>query len=230
MLKLVAVKGDLAPEDPSGAKFFTFDNISLNSAGQVAFSATLLGSGVTNANKRGIWAQTLGGALELIVREGQTIEVAPGTTRTVASLAMAPGGTTEDGFGNSFNNRGSLAFAATFTDGSKGVFVSDVVKSSPGDFDGDLDVDGTDFLAWQRGAGDAAGGHPGNGDANDDGIVNAADLAIWKTKFGAPVPAASAATAVPEPGAVALIAWLIPAVCRARRPASHGLASPSRSS
>jgi hypothetical protein len=68
--------------------FQAFDNLSLNSSGQVAFSATLLGEGVTEANNKGIWAQTLGGTLKLIVREGQTIEVAAGSMRTVASLAM----------------------------------------------------------------------------------------------------------------------------------------------
>lgn len=213
-LKLVAARAAVAPEGPAGAIFDAFDNISLNSAGQVAFSATLVGDGVTDANNRGIWAQTLGGALKLVVREGQTLEIAPGTTRTVASLAMAPGGTPEDGFGNSFNNRGLLAFAATFTDGTSGVFVSDAVKSATGDFDGDLDVDGADFLAWQRGSRIPGAGHPGNGDANDDGIINDADLAVWKTKF-AGAPAVDAATNVPEPSALALLAGMFaPAVCR----------------
>lgn len=216
-LNLVAARAAIAPEGPAGAIFDAFDNLSLNSAGQVAFSATLVGDGVTDANNRGIWAQTLGGALKLVVREGQTLEIAPGTTRTVASLAMAPGGTPEDGFGNSFNNRGLLAFAATFTDGTSGLFVSDVVKSATGDFDGDLDVDGADFLAWQRGSRTPGAGHPGNGDANDDGIINDADLAVWKTKFGG-APAVDAATNVPEPSGLVLVAgMLVPAVCRRLR-------------
>jgi hypothetical protein len=97
------------------------------------------------------------------------------------------------------------------------VFVSDVVKSSPGDFDGDLDVDGADFLAWQRGSRIPGAGHPGSGDANDDGTVNDADLAVWKTKFGT-APAVGATASVPEPGAFALLVGMIaPAVCRGLR-------------
>ena len=53
------------------------------------------------------------------------------------------------------------------------------------DFDGDLDVDGADFLAWQRGlgsSGPAATKNLGNADGDDD--VDATDLAAWKAAFG----------------------------------------------
>ncbi len=57
----------------------------------------------------------------------------------------------------------------------------------PGDFDSDGDVDGADFLVWQRGFGDG---------------YDVSDLAVWKSNFGAPgaLSTASGATAaVPEP-------------------------------
>ncbi len=41
---------------------------------------------------------------------------------------------------------------------------------------------GADFLAWQRGVGGEAS--LANGDANADGVVDAADLAIWSEQFG----------------------------------------------
>jgi hypothetical protein len=55
-----------------------------------------------------------------------------------------------------------------------------------GDFDADADVDGADFLLWQRGQG---------------AEYDASHLAQWTTAFGAPV-----AAAVPEPAAALLAA------------------------
>jgi len=57
-----------------------------------------------------------------------------------------------------------------------------------GDFEQDGDVDGGDFLEWQRGLGDA---------------YDAADLADWAAQFGG---AASAVTVVPEPSAWSFVA------------------------
>ncbi|MBA3484221.1 MAG: right-handed parallel beta-helix repeat-containing protein, partial [Pirellulales bacterium] len=50
------------------------------------------------------------------------------------------------------------------------------------DFDGDDDVDGADFLTWQRGLGGPA--TPANGNATNDGAVDGADLAVWAIQFG----------------------------------------------
>lgn len=70
------------------------------------------------------------------------------------------------------------------------------------DFDGDGDVDGRDFLIWQRGFGGPAS--LATGDANSDGQVNELDLAIWQDQYGNP-PEVSGVTAVPEPGSLVLI-------------------------
>jgi hypothetical protein len=70
-------------------------------------------------------------------------------------------------------------------------FVS--VTAPSADFDEDGDVDGQDFLAWQR----------GDGDADGNGVVDAADLAIWTQQFGLGESLA-ANSAVPEPTACAL--------------------------
>ncbi|MEQ8211053.1 MAG: FG-GAP-like repeat-containing protein [Lacipirellulaceae bacterium] len=53
-----------------------------------------------------------------------------------------------------------------------------------GDFDTDDDVDGFDFLTWQRGFGVTSGATVADGDANNDGAVNGFDLALWKTNYG----------------------------------------------
>jgi hypothetical protein len=63
-----------------------------------------------------------------------------------------------------------------------------------GDFDGDGQVDGHDFLTWQRGVG-ATGATPEQGDANGDGVIDGADLAVWQGQFGPTPPAAAAASA-----------------------------------
>lgn len=56
---------------------------------------------------------------------------------------------------------------------------------TPGDFDGDSDVDGSDLLAWQRGFGITSGAAVSGGDANGDGAVGAADLSYWQANYGA---------------------------------------------
>ncbi len=66
------------------------------------------------------------------------------------------------------------------------------------DFDADLEVTGSDFLAWQRGVG--TGSLHSEGDANNSGTVDGSDLALWESQFGVPAGApVSALAAVPEP-------------------------------
>jgi autotransporter-associated beta strand protein len=64
-----------------------------------------------------------------------------------------------------------------------------VVSALSGDFDFDGDVDGNDFLRWQRGQ------SPNNGSAGD--------LAIWRGNFGQHL-AAAASAAVPEPASAGM--------------------------
>jgi len=58
------------------------------------------------------------------------------------------------------------------------------------DFNGDLDVDGADFLAWQRGFGTTSGATLEEGDANVDGAVDEVDLLVWQGQFGQTPPPA----------------------------------------
>ena len=68
------------------------------------------------------------------------------------------------------------------------------------DFDGDGDIDGADFLTWQRNLG--SGTSPPQGDADNDGDVDGEDLVVWETQYG-DSPNSIAAT-VPEPSALFL--------------------------
>ena len=58
------------------------------------------------------------------------------------------------------------------------------VVASP-DFDGDGNVDGSDFLTWQRGLGKSGNAVAADGDANGDQNVDGADLSAWIAQFGA---------------------------------------------
>lgn len=74
------------------------------------------------------------------------------------------------------------------------------------DFDDDGDVDGDDYLVWQRNTGVTVG-YGSDGDANHNGLVDKLDLGIWEDQYGTqPPPLTSASTAVPESAAATLFA------------------------
>ena len=80
------------------------------------------------------------------------------------------------------------------------------VPSDDADFDGDGDIDGTDFLVWQQGSGTTGtpGTLLGQGDANGDGTVDGLDLGVWETQYGT-TAIVSASAAVPEPSSLMLL-------------------------
>jgi len=125
-LALVAREGSTAP-GTSDLNFISFGAPSLNGAGQTAFVGRLTGTGVGNSNDRGIWAEDPLGVLKLIARTGDMLDVDDGLGidfRTINGLSFVGNG---DGRPSSFNNLGQLAFLATFTDGTSGIFVSNLV-------------------------------------------------------------------------------------------------------
>jgi hypothetical protein len=119
--------------------------------------------------------------LQLIARTGTQMDVddGPGVDlRTINSLYF-----------NSINDVGQVAFAAHFVGGLQGFFVSNAVASA--DFDHDGDVDGRDFLVWQRG-GSPAPRSTGN-------------LSLWQEQYAAAGGSLTAAVQVPEPGTSSLL-------------------------
>ena len=83
---------------------------------------------------------------------------------------------------------GEGSFLVTYDSASDAVVLSDFALSAVnGDYNGDGDVDGSDFLAWQR----------------DDG--SALGLSVWTNNYGVDGSLASV-TAVPEPGTALLLA------------------------
>ncbi len=182
VLRLVAREGDPAPGTALAFPEFQFWAVVLNGNGQTAFMGDI------SPSTTGLWAEDLQGNLELIAIEGGDIDVDDGPgidLRTISQLDAFRYGNSgnEDGRPSGFNDLGQVVFRAAFTDGSSGIFVSNSVAlpTAYGDFDADGDVDGADFLAWQRNDGTSAG------------------LNAWQNNFGSVTSPISSATQIPEP-------------------------------
>jgi hypothetical protein len=189
-LSAAVVTGIHAPGTPDGVTFSGFggaaSELALNNAGQIAFFASTNGPAGSGG---GIWATEQSGAIQLIARNGELLEVAPGDFRTISRIdkIFYP---TAHNFSTGFNDLGQVAFEARFTDGTSGVFVSNkVAHGLPGDFNGDLIVDAADYVAWRK-----------------TGLMEA-QYGAWRANFGDSLSASSNAPngAVPEPSVLALL-------------------------
>jgi len=89
-----------------------------------------------------------------------------------------------------------------------------------GDYDGDGTVDASDYTVWRNSLGAMGSNLPADGDGN--GKIDAVDYTIWRNNFGQSIGQGSAAasSAVPEPSSplLVLLATLVGALTRPRRP------------
>jgi hypothetical protein len=108
------------------------------------------------------------------------------------------------------------------------LFVTDLIRTVPGDFNLDGVVDAADYTVWRDALGSASNAIV---DANYDGLVDAADYAIWRSAFGfarQPIGSlASSSTVVPEPTPLLLLAMATAILlcshhCRLQRFMQHG--------
>jgi len=187
---MVVRTGDHAPGTPTGIKFSDLTFPKLSSVSQTLFSATLTGPGVTSSNNKGLWAEDATSNLTLVARTGDSLDVDAGPDIDLRTIGFLDRG--------AINDLGQVLFSAGFTDGSSGAFVVDLSNSDSADFDGDGQVSGADFLAWQRGVSPIA--------------LSAEDLSLWQSQFGT-TSGLSSVTAIPEPSslivvALGLIAWV----------------------
>ncbi|HKE02048.1 MAG TPA: choice-of-anchor tandem repeat NxxGxxAF-containing protein [Planctomycetota bacterium] len=136
-LKLIARGGDAPPGAPAGMTFTTntfgivptFGSMAMNASGQVAFDAFLAGPGLPDFQRKGLYATDPKGTLVKILQPGDLVDVhGDGTEmRTVLTVAFNKDGASLEQYnGVTFSDQARLVFRVTFTDGSSGVFASDV--------------------------------------------------------------------------------------------------------
>ncbi|MBA4106856.1 MAG: hypothetical protein C0485_13980 [Pirellula sp.] len=145
---------------------------------------------------------TLGGVLDLKLVGG--FVPTPSQTFTIMSANSISGSFSNVTSGSRLSTPGGGSFRVNYGPGSAFapslIVLSAFQSSTSGDFDVDGDVDGNDFLLWQR------GGSPSPN--------SAADLALWRVNFGT-TGGAAANNPVPEPNA-ALLAILAISLLTAR--------------
>jgi hypothetical protein len=198
----VVVAGDPAPGTEPGTVFQTLFEGTATSMGRLFVAGYVSGPEVNASNDVGIWSGSTRESLRLLVREGDTLEVAPGDFRTIAmfgnpaTAAFISQSGLEDGRQVGINERGEAAFHATFTDGSEGIFVV-MPHVLPGDFNDDGAVDAADYVVWRRWLGTA---------------YTSADYEVWRANFGRTMGGAMAhgaderlRIAVPEASTMALL-------------------------
>jgi hypothetical protein len=208
---LIAREGWQAVGTPAGVLFGNMDStLALNNFGQIAFTSPLTGTGVTSANDRGLWAGS-SNDLFLVAREGDVIDLDPGPGELLKTISGTDGisfavgyGTTTFNGSSGFNDAGQIAWQATFTDATTAILLSTLPSTEPNaDFDDDGDVDGRDFLIWQRGFGLSGQDDNSLGDADFSGTINGEDLVVWQDQYGGIPPLTT--SPVPEPESLMLI-------------------------
>ncbi|MBL9161726.1 MAG: hypothetical protein JNL18_03180 [Planctomycetaceae bacterium] len=144
---------------------------------------------------------TLGGAIDVNLFGG----FAPSVGQSWEIIDVA--GTLSGAFvglaeGSPFANYGGTLLTISYAGGDGNDVLINTVAGLAGDFDFDDDVDGADFLLWQRG--------------ESPNPLSAGDLATWQANFGSP-SSTPTTSAVPEPHAFLLSAIACLVLRRRRR-------------
>jgi hypothetical protein len=119
--QVVAQAGDPLP---LGGSIAAIASVAVAPSGAYAILVDVLNPGQPSNGGRGIYAGDVRGALDLVARVGDEIEVHPGELRTVQTLAFAA--PLDGDRGTPIGGDSSLVFLALFTDGTRGVFKAGV--------------------------------------------------------------------------------------------------------
>jgi hypothetical protein len=137
-LQLVTRTGMGAPGVEPGVEFLEIEPPMINDSGRIAFRGLLAGPGINSGNDEGIWAEDLEGTLQLVARDGDMVDVAPGpevellkirdVELPVSDAYYSISGVRGEGdSASAFNKYGQLAFGVVFVDGVRAVVVSNFV-------------------------------------------------------------------------------------------------------
>jgi len=154
--------------------------LAVNSSGTVVFSAALAGPMIDRDRADGLWMTDHQQRPVLVVREGQSINVAqpgdPTDTRRVASLEFVGGSGADDGRVCGLNERGDAVFYLRFDDGSTAIARARLRGPRTHDLDGDGVVGAADLALLLGAWGRSAPGLPGPIGARDlAGLLSAWD-------------------------------------------------------
>jgi hypothetical protein len=128
-LDRIAFEGEQAVGFPNGVDYsflgWVDNGVGINSLGSVLFTGLVTGPGINLNNDHGVWLyEKAWNKVELVVREGQQIQIAPNDIRTVADISIWNGFGQNDGRWESLNDQDQLAFRLRFTDNTSGIFVA----------------------------------------------------------------------------------------------------------
>lgn len=184
-LRTVAVIDGSVPGLSPDYRFVDLDAPFIDAQGQTIFTARYSGPEVSF--RRGLFVEE-GNQLQMLLQEGDDIEIAPGDIRTISNLLMEQGAGSNLIHRTGVSDAGDIAFRAQFTDGTQAILVSRVEEDLLADWDNDADVDGADFLLWQ-------------------GDQSAGLLADWSGNYGRSTASSQLSMQlVPEPSTVLLLA------------------------
>jgi hypothetical protein len=189
VLDMLALEG--APAPGTALNYLNILDLAINRPGRVAFRAQLSDIGST-----ALFSTDDAGVVHKIAAKGDVVDVEGSSMRVdelffqgITGSVSGPAG----GVGSGLSDSGQLAAVlrgeildeeleptGEFLDAL--VVIDGPIGCAPGDFDCDGNVDGDDFLVWQR-------NH------------NVGDLADWRMHFGM----GGGVQAVPEPGSSALV-------------------------
>ncbi len=201
VLAKLALQGEAAPG--TSLNFQNITDLAMSRTGHVAFRAQL-----SDSSKNALYATDADGVLQKIVASDDIIDLDGSSFRVNSIFFQGVTGTisgTAGGLGSGLNDAGQLAanLFGEILDSElmpTGEFLTAVVVfDAPAvipdaDFDNDGDIDGRDFLLWQR------GGSPSP--------FSAGDLALWQAHYDG-VPLVAESVAVPEPDPIVLMSLVI---------------------